>query len=352
MRELPRKSTTVKEVAELAGVSTATVSRVISGNGTVSKKLLKRVNNAIDTLDFHPNQAARRLRHRATKIVGVIISDLQNPFFTTLVEGIESILQENGYLLLLGNSSENPDRERQHLDTFFSEHVSGLIFTATGDDISEYEKFRVAGVPLVAVDRKPSDFEVDLIHLENEKASFEAVNHFIKEGHQRIGLIAGPGSISTGSERSAGYRRALLSSGLPVDNELVQIGNFRQEGGYRSMEALLNLPDPPSAVLVSNNLMTLGALQMIHQRRLNIPDQISLIGFDDMAWASSLRPALTVIAQPVYEMGIAAARLLLARIQKPESPIQHVAFETKLIIRASCRCIDGDCTGARLSEVN
>ena len=347
MEELTNKTTTVKEVAEFAGVSTATVSRVISGNGTVSKKLIKRVQNAIDALNFHPNQAARRLRHRATKIVGVVISDIQNPFFTTLVEGIESTLQENRYLLLLGNSSENPDRERQHLDTFLSEHVSGVIFTSTGDDSSNYEKFRIAGIPLVAVDRKPSNFDVDLVQLENEKASFEAVNHFITEGHQRIGLIAGPSSISTGSERCAGYQRALLSAGLPIDQELIRIGNFRQDGGYRSMEALLNLTDPPSAVLVSNNLMTLGALQMIHERCLNIPDQISLIGFDDMAWASSLRPALTVVAQPVYEMGIAAARLLLARIQNPTGPIQHVSFETKLIIRASCKCVGDDCKSAK-----
>ena len=341
MPESPHKTTTIKQVAEFAKVSTATVSRVISENGKVSKKLFKRVQDAIDTLDFRPNQSARRLRHRSTKIVGVVISDIQNPFFTTLVEGIESVLQENGYLLLLGNSSEDPGREHQHLNTFLSEHVSGVIFTSTGDDISHYKKFQTAGIPLVAADRKPTNLDVDLVQLANEEASFEAVNHFFSEGHQRIGLIAGPNSLSTGSERSAGYQRALLSAGLPIDQELIQTSNFRQDGGYRSMGTLLDLPDPPSAVLVSNNLMTLGALQMIHERGLNIPDQISLIGFDDMAWASSLRPPLTVIAQPVYEMGITASRLLLARIQKPESPIQRVTFETNLIVRASCRCAKG-----------
>ncbi|MGD8457449.1 MAG: LacI family DNA-binding transcriptional regulator [Anaerolineales bacterium] len=338
MSKSSRKHITIKQVAELAGVSTATVSRVISGSGPVSKKLLNRVQKAIEQLDYHPNQTARRLRRRNTKFVGVIISDIQNPYFSTLVEGIESVLLENGYLLLLGNTSEDPEREQQHLDIFMSEHVSGVIFASTGDDISSYKKFRAAGVPLVAVDRKLTDLEVDSIQLANDEAAFKAVSHFLTEGHQRIGLISGPENLSTGSERRAGYQRAILSDGLPIDQTLIQISNFRQEGGYQSMGALLDLPKPPTAVLVANNLMTLGALQMIHERNLNIPDQVSLIGFDDMAWASSLRPPLTVLAQPVYEMGITAARLLLDRIKEAEGPFQRVIFEAKLIIRASCRC--------------
>lgn len=338
MPELPQNPVTIKQVAEYAGVSTATVSRVISGSGMVTKKLLKRVQNAIDQLDYHPNQAARRLRRRITKLVGVVISDIQNPYFSTLVEGIESILLENGYLLLLGNSSENLAREHQHLDIFLSEKVSGVIFISTGDDSFYYQKFRTAGIPLVAVDRKPTNLDVDLIQLDNDEASFIAVNHFVLEGHRRIGLIAGPNYLSTGSERCAGYQRALLSVGLSFDQELIQYGNFRHDGGYQSMGALLDLPDSPSAVLVSNNLMTLGALQMIQERGLNIPDEISLIGFDDMAWAPSLRPPLTVIAQPVYEMGTTAARLLLDRIDHPENPIRRITFDGRLIIRSSCLC--------------
>lgn len=341
MSNLPRKPITIKQVAELAGVSTATVSRVISGSGPVTKKLLKRVQNAIEQLDYHPNQMARRLRRRNTKLVGVIISDIQNPYFSTLVEGIESVLLENGYLLLLGNSSEDPEREQQHLDIFMSEHVSGVIFASTGDDISHYKKFCAAGIPLVAADRKLTEMEVDSIQLANDDAAFKAVSHFLSEGHRRIGLISGPDSLSTGSERREGYQRAILSAGLPIDEELIRTSNFRQEGGYQAMGALLDLPDPPTAVLVANNLMTLGALQRIHECDLNIPDQISLIGFDDMAWAPSLRPPLTVLAQPVYEMGITAARLLLGRINEPEAPFQHVTFEAKLIIRASCRCAQG-----------
>jgi DNA-binding LacI/PurR family transcriptional regulator len=330
MPKLPHQPPTIKDVAESAGVSTATVSRVISGNGKVSKKLARRVKNTIDSLDFHPNQAARRLRHRKSKIVGVVLSDIQNPFFTSLVVGIESVLQEKGYLLILGNSCEDQNREYQHLNTFLSEQVSGIIFTSSGNDTSYYKKFLAAGIPLIAVDRRPPDLDVDSVQLANEKASFEAVNHLFSEGHRRIGLIAGLESLTTGYERREGYTRAFQAAGIP--------GDFRQDSGYRSMGALLDLADPPSAVLVSNNLMTLGALQKIHERNLNIPNQISIIGFDDIAWASSLRPPLTVIAQPVTEMGIAAANLLLDRIQNPDGPLKHLTFETRLIVRASCRC--------------
>jgi LacI family transcriptional regulator len=340
MNKSQKKPPTIQDVAAYAGVSTATVSRVISGSDKVSKKLIKRVQNAIDALDYHPDQTARRLRHRDTKLIGVIISDIQNPYFSTLVVGMENVLHKNGYRLLLGNSSEDPEREREHLNTFLSERVSGVIFTSTGDESSQYRKLQATGIPLVAVDRKPNNLDVDLVDLANEVASFEAVNYLLKEGHQRIGLIAGPENLSTGRERYEGYKRALLSAGYKIHPELILESNFRQNGGYKAMGELLDLGNPPSAVLISNNLMTLGALQMIHERGIVIPDQLSLIGFDDMAWAPSLRPPLTVIAQPVTEMGTTAARLLLERIVNPNGPTRRVTYDGKLIIRSSCARIE------------
>ncbi len=338
MAQTPHKLSTIKDVAEAAGVSTATVSRVISGSGIVSKKLARKVLNAISELDYHPDLAARRLRHRTTKIVGVVLSDIQNPFFTTLVVGIESVLQEKGFILLLGNSCEDQSRENQHLSTFLSEQVAGVIFTSAGKDLTLYKKFQEIGIPLIAVDRRPPELDVDSVQLANEKASFDTVNHFFTEGHRRIGLIAGLEYLTTGSERRQGYMRAFQAAGIPLDPDLIQYGDFRQDSGYRAMGALLDLSSPPSAVLVSNNLMTLGALQMIHERALVIPDQISIIGFDDIDWASSLRPPMTVIAQPVNDMGIAAANLLLERIQNPDGPIKHLTFDSRLIVRASCWC--------------
>jgi LacI family transcriptional regulator len=337
--EAVHNPSTIKDVAERARVSTATVSRVISGSGRVSKRLEQRVRNAILTLDYRPNQVARRLRKRNTQIVGVVISDIQNPFFAALVEGIDSILKQNDYLLLLGSSSENPQREQQHLRTFLSEVVSGIIFATTGEDTDIYSRIQQEGIPLVAVDRKPGDFEVDSVQVANEAAASQAIDHLVAEGHQRIGLIAGPSQLSTAMQRLAGYRCGLQAAGLPIDPDLIQGGDFRQPSGYQAMRRLLELPRPPSAVLVSNNLMTLGALQMIHERGLHIPQEIALIGFDDMPWASSLRPALTVIAQPVYEMGVLAAQLLLARIQEPHKRIEQIVLDTELIVRASCWCL-------------
>jgi DNA-binding LacI/PurR family transcriptional regulator len=335
-----RKPSTIIEVAERAGVSTATVSRVISGSVAVSKALETRVKNAIEELDFRPNLMARRLRRRNTNMIGVVVSDIQNPFNTALVEGVESVLQ-NDYLMLLGNTSDSPRRERQKLNIFLSEDVTGIIFACTNEDASYFTKFQEKGVSLVAVDRKPTDLNVDSVKVANEDASFRAVNHFLQEGHQRIGFVAGPAAISTARERCGGYVRGLASAGLPALSEWIQAGNFRQDGGYHAMGVLLDLPNPPTAVLVANNLMTLGALQMIHERGLSIPGEIALIGFDDMPWAASLRPPLTVVAQPVFEMGAAAARLLLARIENYNAPVQNLVFETQLIIRASCSCQGG-----------
>jgi LacI family transcriptional regulator len=335
------RPTTIREVAEKAGVSIATVSRVISGSGGVSKKLEKRVQKSIEALDFRPNQVARRLRARSTKVIGVVINDIHNPFNHDLIEGIESVLQENEYLLLLGNTSDNPQREQQKLNSFLSEDVTGLIFACSNQDATYYNKLLDKGIALVAVDRKPANLKVDCVQVDNDEAAFRAVQHLVQEGHKRIGLVAGPLTISTAAQRCAGYQRALVAAGLAVDPQLIQVGDYRQVGGYSAMGVLLDQPDRPSAVLVSNNLMTLGALQMIHERDLNIPDEIALIGFDDMPWAASLRPPLTVIAQPVFEMGAVAARLLMGRIQEPGSPIQQVTLDTKLIVRASCSCRGG-----------
>jgi LacI family transcriptional regulator len=329
---------TVFDVAAKARVSIATVSRVLSGEGGVSERLEKRVRDAAQLLDYHPNLAARRLRKRTTKIVGVVVSDIQNPFFTTLISGIENILQEVGYLLILGNSSESPLREQGHLETFMAELVSGVIFATTMKDVSYYQKLQLLGIPLVAIDRAPVNLNVDSVQIENANASQKAIIHFVQSGYKRIGLISGPEHISTAYERRVGYERALLAADLSLDPDLIQVSNFRQAGGYQSMQSLLDMATPPSAVLISNNLMTLGALQMIHERGLDIPGDIALIGFDDMPWASSLRPPLTVVAQPVLEMGSIAAKLLLERIQNPNKPVQHIKLEAELVIRASCGC--------------
>lgn len=330
---------TMKDVAAKAGVSTATVSRVLSGKGGVRSELDLRVRQAIQELGYYPNATARRLRQRDTRIVGVIVPDIQIPFFASIVIGIESILSDAGYLILLGNTLDELSNERKNINTFLAEYVSGVIFApADASDTSHYEKLQRAGVPLVAIDRSPGRLEVDTVQIANANAAARAVTHLIEEGYTRIALITGPESISTAVERRRGYEKALTAAGLPYDPTLVQNGDYRTEGGFRAMRSLMEIANPPTAVLSANNVMTLGALQYIHEKGIDIPCDLALISFDDIAWAPSLRPPLTVVAQPVHEIGRVSARLLLDRISEPQASIKHVTLETRLITRSSCGC--------------
>ena len=326
----------IHQVARRARVSTATVSRVIDDHGGVSQELTNRVRAAIRALDYHPNRAARNLRRLVAQTVGVIVSDIQNPFFTSVISGIQNVLDEARYTLLLCNSDEDPKRERIHVSTLRAEGVAGIILASTGADTDMYRQLLKAGMPLVAIDRVPAHLQMDLVTVTNAKGASQAVSHLASLGHERIGLITGPCEISTSSERLDGYEQAILSMGLRLAPELIQLSNFRQTGGYTSMQTLLDLPSPPTAVLAANNLMTLGVLQAIHERNLQIPEQIAVVGFDDMAWATSLQPPLTAIAQPTYELGATAAKLLLDRRHKPDQPYRHVVLETQLMVRASC----------------
>jgi LacI family transcriptional regulator len=353
---MPNKSflsngVTMKDVAAKAGVSTATVSRVLSGKGGVTPDLDQRVRKAIQELGYYPHATARRLRQRDTRIVGVIVPDIQIPFFASIVIGIESILSEAGYLILLGNTFDDLYNERKNINTFLAEYVSGVIFApADTSDTTHYQKLQRAGVPLVAIDRTPGILEVDTVQIANANAAARAVTHLIDEGYTRIGFITGPQNISTAVERQRGYEKALTAASLQYDPALVQNGDYRSEGGYRAMRALMEGATPPEAVLSANNVMTLGALQYIHENGINIPDDLGLISFDDIAWAPSLRPSLTVVAQPVHEIGQVSARLLLERIAEPQASIKHVTLETRLITRSSCGCgRTSDKTGQKLS---
>lgn len=329
-------ATNIKEVATRAGVSTATVSRVFSGGAGVKPHLVERVREAARHLNYQPNRIARNLRQRQTRTVGVIIPDIENPFFTSVVCGIEEVLQAAGYSLLLANSRENPKREQFNARTLQAEGAAGIIFTPSGPDSAPYRVMAEAGMPLVAVSRVPEDLAIDSVTVANREGARKAAAYLIALGHRRIALISGPAWISAARERYLGYQDAFREAGLPLPPDLVQYADFRQHGGYTAMRALLALAEPPTAVFAGNNLMTLGALQAIHERGLPIPSGIAVLGFDDMPWAVSLNPPLTAVAQPAYEAGVAAARMLLERLADPHRPVRSVVLETELKVRASC----------------
>jgi DNA-binding LacI/PurR family transcriptional regulator len=337
MKSTIRRKPTQLDVAKKAGVSQTTVSHILNNSLAVSipDETRQRVLQAIQELDYVPNRTARNLRGRVAKTVGVVISDIQNPFFTSVVRGIEKVLVEADFILLLCNSDEDPEREKIHLSTLRSEGVDGIILASTRSDSESYHQLLNSCTPLVGIDRTSEKLDMDVVSVTNSRGAFSAVSHLSDLGHKRIGLIVGPRQLSTSRERLEGYEEAVQARNLVKSSDLIQYSDSRQPGGYKAIQALLDLPEPPTAVLVTNNLMTLGTLQAIHERNLIIPDQIAIVGFDDMSWSTSLQPPLTAVAQPAYELGIAAAQLLLDRLKEPDRPFRHIVLETQLIIRAS-----------------
>jgi LacI family transcriptional regulator len=330
---------TIKQVAEKVGVSTATISRVLNGHGYVSPETRRIVLEAVEELNYQPNRAARNLRRQVAQIIGMVVSDLQNPFFTSVIQGIEGVIEENGFTLLLSNSDEDPRREDRQLRTLEAERVSGIIIAPCRGESEMLRRLVAQKMPVVLIDRELTRLKVDTVTVHNREAACEAVLHLKSQGHSRIGWIGGPPRLSTSMERHDGFLDGIKAAGLSLEPEYLQNGDYRLDGGYQSMQRLLNLPHPPTAVMVGNNLMTLGALQAIHEKCLSIPRDIAIVGFDDMPWAASLQPPLTVVAQPTCEMGIIAARLLLARIANPSLSTHTVILDTQLIVRSST-CTD------------
>jgi DNA-binding LacI/PurR family transcriptional regulator len=327
---------TIRDVAARAGVSTATVSRVLSGSDGVGKQVSDRVLAAVRALDYHPNRLARDLRVGLRKVIGVVIPDLQNPFYTSVVHGIEAVLCREGYSLLLAHSNDLAEREESQLALLRGEGAAGLVLIPNNDVKTNYQSLRAWNIPVAAVDRAPAGLNVDLVRVNNREAMCEATRHMVGHGYKEIAFINGPARISVAEERRAGYGDALAEASLSLKNHLLIHSDFHQEGGHAAMTRLLALARRPRAVLIANNLMTLGALQAIHEHGLQIPDEIAVLGFDDMPWATSLNPPLTAVAQPAEEIGRVAAQLLLDRLADPSRMARQVILPARLVTRTSC----------------
>ncbi len=327
---------TIREVAAEADVSIATVSRVLAGLPGVKGEARDRVHGAVAKLKYRPNVMARGLRLGQRNVVGVIIPDLRNPFFTGVAHGVEGALYSEGYTLLLGNTDGEPEREQEQLEIFRAEGIAGLVFIAGNCPSAAAETLRSWGIPVVAVDRAPGGLDLDLVSSNNREGVRQAVNHFLSLGLREVAIVTGPAGIDVAEERLGGYWDALRSAGVAVRESFIIHSDFGREGGYAAMSQLLDLARPPRAVVVGNNLMTLGALQAIYERAVRVPEDLALIGFDDIPWGAFARPALTAVAQQAEELGRVAATLLLERLQEHQRVVRQVVLPTRLIVRESC----------------
>ncbi|GIV57455.1 MAG: LacI family transcriptional regulator [Rhodothermaceae bacterium] len=330
---------TLQDVAREAGVSSATVSRVLNNTGKVSAATRRRVEEAIARLGYRPSRVARRLRVQRGRshILGLMIPDIQNPFFSDVARGVEDFAYDHDYAVILCSSDEDPRKQSFYLNIMRAESVDGVILPPIpGEQDLLRELAEREGLPIVCLDRRADDLALDTVVVDNRRGAFEAVDLLLRLGHRRIGFITGLPGLSTTRERLEGYLAAFEAHALPVPHHLIREGDSRYESGREQAEALLALPVPPTALFVGNNLMTLGALEALHRRRLPVPEAISIIGFDDFPWASSLNPPLTTVRQPGYAMGRRAAELLLRRIAQPGRPAERIICEPELVPRASC----------------
>lgn len=327
----------IKDVAKKAGVSPATVSRVINGQPYVGDDVRARVQDAIRELRYRPNRVAQRLRAAKSHLVGVILSDIRNPFYTMALEGIEQILSAQGMSVLICNAGIKPERENDFIKLMQAEGVSGIIIAPRRETSDVLNEAVNDGLPVVVIDRRMTKPMTDVVLADNHNGARLAVQHFIEHGYRRIATVAGPAYLASGRERYQGYVQALQEAGIPLDERLVRVGNYQLDTGYALTRELITTNELPLALFVANNLMTIGALNAIHEAGLTIPDDVAVIGFDDLPWAVSLSPALTTVGQPAFDIGIHAAELLLNRIAFPDRPTRTVVLNTELIVRASVR---------------
>lgn len=324
---------TVSDVAERAGVSFATAARALGGYGYVGAKSREKVEAAARELGYRQNDVARALASGSTRTVGLVIGDIENPFFATVSRGLADVLEGEGYTLLLANSDEDAAREARSIAAL-SSRVDGLVVAPA---VSSGElALRRPDKPLVVFDRTVRGLDVDSVAVDNAAAAGLAVRHLLELGHRRIGVVCAPSTISSTSSRLRGYRAELKRAGVEPDDSLIERGPFTRADAHAAALRLLSRDDRPDAVFATENYMTEGVLLAARELGLRIPDDVALVGFDDAEWMPLVDPPVTAVAQPVFEIGQEAARLLLARLAGETAPPRKVRLSARLVVRESC----------------
>lgn len=330
---------TIKHVAKRAGVSVGTVSNVVSGAVVVSSALQERVRAAIREFDFHPNHVARSLKVRRTKMLGMVISDITNPFFPVVVRGAEDAALKHGYLLVTVNTDDRLEREKQVLAVLRARRVDGVLLVVAPNrgDVAHIESILAAGVPIVCLDRIPPGLKLDSVSVDSVKGAQVCVRHLISLGHRRVAILTGSLALQTARDRLAGYKAALAEARLKIDPALIREGDFRAESGYLLGKDLLLDRSRPSAVFASNAMMTFGLVRALEEIGLRCPDYLAVATFDDLPVSEVFRPHLTAVAQPAYEIGHMGAELLIRRVegQQPDKKPVCIRLEPELKIRES-----------------
>ncbi|ABY95668.1 MULTISPECIES: LacI family DNA-binding transcriptional regulator [Thermoanaerobacter] len=330
---------TIKDIAKLANVSITTVSRVINNKTEgVSEETRNRILQLVKELGYQPNAIARGLVTKKTKTVGLIIPDISNPFFPDIARGVEDSAHIYGYNVFLCNTDDNLEKESEYINALKEKYVDGIIFTSSSIPKHEHITDLIkSGIPVVIMDRRIDSEDIYGVFLDNYEGGYIATKYLIDLGHKRIGCITGPLYISNAIERLEGYKRALVDNEIEVDNRLIFEGDYKINSGIIGAEKLLE--HEVTAIFASNDLMAYGAYKAIRSYGYKIPDDISVVGFDDIQLSQILEPQLTTIRQPAYDMGLAAARMLIKLVEGKKLKKKIINFRPQLIIRQSTKNI-------------
>ncbi|MFZ6030824.1 MAG: LacI family DNA-binding transcriptional regulator [Chloroflexota bacterium] len=327
---------TIRDVANLAGVAPITVSRVINASGYVSQETRQRVESAIESLGYVPNMLGPSLRFQQTMTLALVVTDITNPFFTTVTRGVEDIAQGNGYSTIICNTDESEEKQARYLHMLLRRKIDGILMVPASSSAAPIRLIQRQNVPIVVLDRQIPGVEVDIVRADSETGAYELTTHLLSLGHRRIAVLAGPESVSTAVDRVNGYRRAMHEAGLDIHALQIFWGNFTQESGRALTQKALSAPVPPTAIFASNNFIAIGVMQALQEKKVRIPEDMALVTVDDIHPTFTIYPFLTVVTQPAREMGRQAATLLLEKLKRKDSqPCQQIVLSTKTIIRAS-----------------
>lgn len=334
---------TMQDVADAAGVSTATVSRVLGGvPGASSEATAKRVRACAAELGYIVNGLASSMRSQRTRTVGLVIADVSNPWFGQLAGGVESVLGPAGFSVILANTSNSVEREREAVETLQRQQVDALVVASSSADGDHLRGALARGTRVVLVDAELPDLDVDSVTIDNEAAARAVVEHLLDFGHQTVAIVTGGEGPSSDRARLAGYQGALADRGLVAGPQLIRTGSSTFEGGRAAVADLLALSPRPTALFVTNNLMTVGALVAIADAGLKVPSDISIVGIDDMEWYPIAQPAITTVFDPAREMGRRAAQRLLLRLRRQRQPrAERIRLEAELRVRHSAGPVRG-----------
>ena len=326
---------TIKDVAKYSGLSIATISKYINGGNVLEENKLI-IQEAIDQLGYKRNNMARGLKTNKTMTIGVLIPTLDNVFFTKIISHIEDIIQSKGYGMIVCDFKSDPSLERTKLEFLIDKHVDGLIMVSYGGETSYIKELIDKKIPVVLLDRMIKGIDCDCVLADNLNASYQAVEALITRKHKRIGIVTGPENAYTAQERRKGYIRVHQDYQLEVNEDLIVTGDYTVEAGYKAFEHLWQGSQRPSAVFMTNYEMTIGAIMAINDYDVNIPKDLSLIGFDNIQMSKVVKPALSIVEQPMKEMGNTAAKVLLKRLDEDYSGFPEVyRLKTNILIKAS-----------------